>query len=331
MWWVLGATSRVGSHLIEHPPVPGPLHAVGRTDPRATGGVVSAFTRCDLSDETGVRRLSLRWRPGDVVVNFAAATDPDACERERPIPEGLPSPDRLAGIPSWRLNALLPGWLAEEATRTQAYLIQISTNFVFDGTRGPYGESDGPSPYGVALSWYGFTKGQGEAAALSDGRHAVLRIAHPFRSSLSGKPDLARIFLQRELRGDLFPLFTDQQITPTWIPDVTRCIGLLSQQRLPGRFHVASPEVTTPFEFARTLFKETGLASDDLPVARLSESARSIYRAPRPMNAPLSISRVRGLGLEPLNYRSSIRAFASELRTLAGPEWRSRLGSAPDT
>ena len=112
---VLGATSRVGAHFVSHPPTGWSVVSAGRTDPRGKGLTVQAHTLLDLSDEAAVRAF-LRSSTAEAWVNFAARTDVDGCERERP---GDPAEARRATVKgsAWVLNAELPRWLAEEGER----------------------------------------------------------------------------------------------------------------------------------------------------------------------------------------------------------------------
>jgi dTDP-4-dehydrorhamnose reductase len=311
---VLGATSMVGSHWIERGSEARDVLAVGRSNPRARSLDSIEFRRLDLGDEASVRAVLREVEP-EVWLNFAARTDVDGCERERPAaaPPGA-DPGRSS---AWTLNAELPRWIAEEAHARQRYLVHVSTDFVFDGGAGPYAESADPSPWGPRIGWYGYTKGIGERAVR--GAHptaAVLRIAYPFRAHFAAKPDFARTLIERRRARALYPLYTDQRITPTWIPDVTLSVDALIRRRATGTFHVASPQVTTPLEFARALFQAVdakGGTGDELPVGRLADVSPSAGRAPRPLLGGLRVERIRRLGVQPLDYRSAVRAFAAEL------------------
>ena len=116
----------------------------------------------------------------DVVVNFAAATDVDAVERERPAHDAAPHGSAL------QINAAAPGGMARATRASGKFLISISTDFVFDGLRGPYPESAEPSPLSPLVSWYGWTKGEGERLVRSaDPSASIVRISYPYRTSYS--------------------------------------------------------------------------------------------------------------------------------------------------
>ncbi|MGH9029778.1 MAG: sugar nucleotide-binding protein, partial [Acidimicrobiales bacterium] len=128
---VFGADSLVGSDFVETSTRP--VIAAGRSDPRNLGLEIEEFHNVDLEDSDAVER-TVRDSKAGVVVSFAAATDVDAVERERP--RSLAE----AGGSAFRLNAQAPGSMAKATRATGKFLVVLSTDFVFDGTTGPYSE-----------------------------------------------------------------------------------------------------------------------------------------------------------------------------------------------
>jgi dTDP-4-dehydrorhamnose reductase len=312
---VFGSTSLVGSDFTAEATSRFEVHAVGRSDPAELNLGVHQFHRIDLTDEHAVRDL-LAARSGDVAwINFAARTDVDGCERER-LSDPQKNPDSSSRADSaWRMNADFPGWLAEASAASRTPLIHLSTDFVFDGTAGPYQEDDLPSPLGPRLSWYGYTKGMGEQRIRHSGAPALtLRISYPYRARFESKTDLARNLLARGRAGRLFPLYSDQRITPTWVPDVTGALLAVTEKAETGTLHVASPETTSPLEFAACLFREFHLDVGPLKEARLAEQPARLDRAPRPILGGLGVRRAQALGLLTHTYRDGIRAMATDER-----------------
>ena len=302
---VLGATSRVGSHFVAHPPAGWSVVTAGRTDPRSRGLTVDSHTPLDLSDEAAVRGF-LRGAKADACVNFAARTDVDGCEKER----SDPSAARPTGLPgsAWTLNAELPRWVAEEEERAGRFFVHISTDYVFDGTHGPYPEATPPSPPSEKVSWYGVTKGIGESAVFSSkGPRSVLRISHPYGNPSPGGIDLALTLLAQRREDRLHPLYVDQRITPTWIPDVSTALGAILDLSSTRIYHVASPEVTSPYGFAKALFASRGWRTDDLRTASLASQARDPARAARPVLGGLLVREVHKLDVRPRSFREGIR------------------------
>ncbi|MGZ6993395.1 MAG: SDR family oxidoreductase, partial [Ilumatobacteraceae bacterium] len=122
------------------------------------GDEVMPATRAvlDVSDRDAVYGCVSVWRP-DVVINCAAWTAVDACEADP--------------VRALALNGLAVRWLAESCDRAAARLVQISTDYVFDGALDrPYHEWDDPAPQSV----YGSSKLAGEREALVLGASATV-------------------------------------------------------------------------------------------------------------------------------------------------------------
>lgn len=299
---MLGATSLVGSDFVASSPLG--LSAAGRADPRAFGLRVERFDRLDLSDPAEVER-HVRSAPEPVVVNFAARTDVDAIERERSV----------AATPSgsaWAVNALAPEAVARAARRAGKYLVQLSTDFVFEGTSGPYGEDAPRSPLSTRMSWYGWTKSEGERLASGASPDlAVVRISYPYRASFPPKLDFARWMLARHRDGTLPPLYANQQISPTWVPDVSGALETLVRRRASGVFHVASPELTTPWEFGKELLALARGSTVEVVRGTLVDPVPGSGVAPRPIRGGLTPGRAQRLGVRLTPWRVGVRELVS--------------------
>ncbi|MCI4337567.1 MAG: sugar nucleotide-binding protein, partial [Thermoplasmata archaeon] len=180
---VFGATSLVGSHFVAHPPAGVAIAAAGRRSPDRIGIPPTRFDAVDLHDAKAVETV-VAESPELVVVNFAARTDVDGVERERPA---VASADPTLSN-AYRVNALAPEAMARGARANGKFLITISTDFIFDGHRGPYAEAAPPDPLGPRVSWYGWTKGEGERRVRATlPQAAVVRISYPYRPPFGGK------------------------------------------------------------------------------------------------------------------------------------------------
>jgi dTDP-4-dehydrorhamnose reductase len=303
---VFGATSLVGSDLVASHALR--VAAAGRTDPAVRGLPVERFESVDLANPARVLEL-VRDSPEPVIVNFAALTDVDAVERERP------SPGRPPGGVAWSVNTQAAEAMARGAREVGKYMIQISTDFVFDGTAGPYAEESPVSPLTDRMNWYGWTKSEAERlVALRDPTSLIVRIAYPYRADFSAKLDFARWIVSRHKDGKLPPLFSDQQITPTWVPDLTRALTHLIPQKASGIVHIASPQVTSPFEFGRELLMRVGGAPVQITAGSMASGPSMPGRAPRPLKGGLRPHRARQLGVPLTSWRDGIDLFARESR-----------------
>ena len=179
--------------------------------------------------------------PIDAVVNFAAYTDVAGTEAERGNYDGLVWKINVTGLRDF-INLLNP-----EST----YFIQISTDMVFTGSGddpGPYSEDhkicDDPSK----LSWYGYSKAQGEklVSGYFD-NFSILRLIAPVRAKFEAKLDFLRKHLQLYNEGKLYPLFYDQKISICYIDEICLTLEKLLEGRR-GTYHASSTDTISPYE-----------------------------------------------------------------------------------
>jgi dTDP-4-dehydrorhamnose reductase len=149
----------------------------------------------DLSDSDGLRELVRSIKP-DIIINAAAYTNVDKAESEQ---------EKARAI-----NAIGPGVLAEEAKKINAVMVQYSTDYVFDGTKGsPYVETDKPNPLNV----YGQTKLEGEQAiAASRCVNLVLRTSWVYSMRQGG---FVTKVLQWARTQEVMRVVDDQISSPT--------------------------------------------------------------------------------------------------------------------
>ena len=235
----------------------------------------------------------------DVVLNCAAEALVDRCEVERQA--------------ATRINAVVPGMLAEACARAEVPFVHISTDYVFGGPaapEGPFTESDIAGP----AQFYGETKSAGEKAVLSAvGRRTVARVSWLFGPNASPFADY--VLAQARDRGEVPVL--DQASRPTWLPGLARwCVDLCSALSdgafTPHILHPAGGPAATRVEWARAILDAQGL--QDIPV--VPQEATKAPLAPRPRDTRLDTARTD----------SWCRAT-----WISGiPDWREALRNSPE-
>jgi len=243
----------------------------------------------DVSDRVAVFRVVDQARP-DWVINAAAFNDVDGAE--------------TAVETAFAVNGAGPGYLAEAAAQVGASIVHISTDYVFDGTKGvPYTEEDVPNPQSV----YARSKYVGEQRVLESGASAcVLRTAWLY--GRHGK-NFVEAILAAAAKGGPLRVVTDQIGSPTATSDLARAIAQLIQSPAHGLFHVANAGACSRFEFAQAIIRG---AVEVLPITTL-ESARP---APRPANSSLVSVRWQPAGLPPLrNWQQALVSFLAQSAT----------------
>lgn len=196
----------------------------------------------DILSKGDLKKVFADFAP-EVVINFAAFTNVEEAEKEKGQKSGLCYQINVGGAKN----------VAEICKLFNAYLIHISTEYVFDGIKNnAYNEEDKPNP----INWYGQTKYFGEQAVLASNKAScIARISMPFSAKYTLKKDVARFFLEQLKNGIEINAIEDQEITPTLVDDIAKALGQIAKRRSKGIFHVCATTSTTPYKFAKLLAK----------------------------------------------------------------------------
>jgi dTDP-4-dehydrorhamnose reductase len=228
---VIGANGQLGSDLVA---------AFSEN-----GDAVSGLTHSDIEiSELPSVSLSLEEVRPQVIVNTAAMHHVENCERE---------PEKAFAV-----NALGPRNLAIVARDLGAALMHVSTDYVFDGSKGsPYVEEDNPQP----LNAYGITKLAGEQfVRATTAKHFVIRTSGLYgKSPCRAKGGLNFIELMLKLakeRGEV-RVVDSEVVTPTSTAELAQQIVQLSRSDCYGLYHATAEGSCSWHEFAREIFAIT--------------------------------------------------------------------------
>jgi len=257
---------------------------------RASGDEVLAYDhgKLDIANAEDVFRTLHEGKP-DVVINCAAWTDVDGCERDS---------ER-----AFAANARGPENLAKASHEMNSVFITISTDYVFDGTKeGFYTEADQPNP----LSVYGLSKLEGERRAQKE-YPATIIVRSGFIFGPGGSNFLSTI-VERASKGEKIKAISDAYGTPTYSRDLAVRLREFAQLNLPGIFHVANAGDGASYEqFVREAIRMSGYVGVDVEVVQMSSLKRP---AARPRNSRLRSLNSEAVGLSSLpNWRSSLNDF----------------------
>ena len=243
----------------------------------------------DITDEAQVRHAA-RGLDFDAVIHSAAYTNVDGAESERDL--------------AMAVNRDGTRHVAAIARERGATLVYVSSDYVFDGTKGaPYVEEDPPH----ALSVYGASKLAGEEAALTSGVPClVVRTSWLFGS---GGKNFVDTIAQKALRGEPLSVVDDQRGSPTYARDLAHGIELLLRRGALGIVHVTNAGETTWYglaiEIARTLAVPTPISP--------TTTASFKRPAPRPAYSALSGERYRALAGAPLPpWQDAVHRYLAE-------------------
>lgn len=254
---VTGATGLVGSHFVER------SYEFNILAPN--------IDELNLQDEQSVANYFQEHNP-DWVINFAAYTNVSAAENERGDENGLCWQINVGGV-----SSLLKNYKSNN-------FIQISTDMVFEGSEqypGPYDENAKIPDNHNNLTWYGWTKNRAEKMVKERGG-TVVRIIYPVRANYENKLDYIRGPLFKIASGKMHPLFNDQQISITYINELTLALKTIITDDHHGVFHV-STDTTTPYDLISKVLLEIGQDPSILQSSSVKEFLKTqgpAYRYP---------------------------------------------------
>lgn len=257
---------------------------------------LSLETGVDITDHTALaERISQSEAPW--VFHFAAYTDVDQAEN-----------DRTAGTGGkvWKINVTATEHLVKLCSATGKRLLYVSTDYVFDGQKESYSESDEPDPEG----WYGITKYEGELRVRELGKQGlIIRIANPYRSSWAGKPDF--VHKVRLSLSDKNPISApdDQIFVPTLIDDIAGAVRFLTQSSAYGIYHVVGSQMISPYLAVRLIAENFGITG--ITVHPVKFKQYFLNRSPRPLLAGLKNDKISKSGIRMNTFTDGLKIIRS--------------------
>ncbi|WP_108250543.1 dTDP-4-dehydrorhamnose reductase [Planctomonas deserti] len=244
-----------------------------------SGRPVTALGRADL-DVTDADAVRAAVAGHDVIINAAAYTRVDDAETHEDE--------------AYAVNATGAAVLAAAAAETGAALVQVSTDYVFNGrATSPYSEDEQHDP----ISAYGRTKAEGERLALQNnpGRTYIVRTAWLYGAN---GPNFPRTMLRLAADREVVSVVNDQYGQPTWTADLAaQIVAMLDAGAPAGVYHGTNSGRASWFDFAQAVFLANGLDPDRV---KPTDSSTFQRPAPRPAFSVLGHSGWERAGLAPM-------------------------------
>ena len=285
---ITGASGLLGQSLVKLAGVKGhEVCSLYHTHPPRSGRTL----QIDLTDAKAVEDL-LQMEAPNVVINTASITDVDLCEREPEL--------------AMRVNGTAAGYLAEACERIQAFLVHVSTDYVFDGIKGNYSENDETAP----VNCYGSSKLLGERLTLGRGKSCIARTSVLYGWGRQNRANFATWLHGKLSRREQVNVVTDQFASPTLNSSLAEMILELSGRRLSGIFHVSGATRASRYGFAIALAQQFGFDTNlVIPV----ESSSVGWVARRPRDSSLNVAKAMEiLDNKPATMDAGLRKFAQE-------------------
>lgn len=292
---VTGANGLLGQKLVrllnEHQEIT--TIATARTrDPKSTPN--QALLPLDITNPMQVQSVLTQARP-EIVINTAAMTQVDQCES-----------DQEACV---KVNTTAVGYLVKTCKETGSLLIQLSTDFIFDGGHGPLDETAMPGP----VNFYGESKLRAETLIQeSNAAWCILRTVLVY--GYTGEPGRSNIVLwvKKSLEsGKEIQVVNDQWRTPTLAEDLAMGCYLAATHKARGIYHIAGKDMLTPFDIAEMTAEVFGL---DTTLIKPTDSTKFRQPARRPQRTGFLIDKARRtLGYEPHSFREGLEIIRHQM------------------
>ena len=271
-----GACEVSGLDLMEKPVIPDGL---------------TAYSRVDITKQEELRAFFSKHQP-DTVINTAAVTNVDLCEKEQ----------EKADLVNHRAVRLL---LTTAGKKVR--FVQLSTDYVFDGESGPYGDDDKPNPVSV----YGLTKFKAEKAVMSFSKdNLVIRTMVLFGKAVNVRPDFITFLKSSLSSGKAVNVVTDQIGNITLANNLARNMGALIKEGITGVLAVSGLDILSRHEIAFKVAEHYGL---DASLIRPAKTADLKQAARRPLNSGFRLERARKVpGAELIDFKEQLRRYDVE-------------------
>ena len=243
---------------------------------------------CDITKAEHLRQAVAE---ANVIINCAAYTNVDGAESETEL--------------AYKVNAEAAGQLGVLARKTDAWVLHVSTDFVFDGrSQRPYTEIDPVNP----INAYGQSKLAGEQLLAQSGcRHCILRVEWTYGAAGS---NFVTKLIQRARTDKTVKVVDDQVGSPTATTEVSKIICLLLEKQPEGIFHFASAGYVSRYEMAGFIVDKLSMDAEVVPC----KTGEFPSPAARPLSSRFDCSKIRRLLAEPIEaWEGPLEHFLGQL------------------
>ncbi|MDE1841715.1 MAG: dTDP-4-dehydrorhamnose reductase [Thaumarchaeota archaeon] len=250
-------------------------------------------TLLDLQNPESITKTIEKTRP-DVIIHLAAMTNVDLCEANQEL--------------ALKINAKSTGMIAKESAKHRAFLLYVSTDYVFDGEHGMKKENDETNP----VDYYGKSKLEGEKAL--DGMASawcIARTSTPFGLHKTRKS--FPLFVAENLKAKKqLTIVTDQLTSPTYVPNLSRMLIEISMRQITGIIHTAGATRISRYDVASLVAEKLHLDQGLIKPVTIKEMN---WTAKRPKDSSLDVSKATQiLNEKPMELEPALDLFLNELK-----------------
>ncbi len=293
---VTGANGLLGNKLVELCLMKGDeliATSLGESRLSQTGSFV--YEQLNITDREQVDRVLNRYEP-EVVINTAAMTQVDDCETQQ---------DKC-----WKINVEAVSNLVHASEKTGSFFIQLSTDFIFDGSEGPLDETAEPNP----VNYYGESKLAAENIVKdSKLEWAIARTVLVYGISPGMSRSNIILWVKEKLeKGEEIRVVNDQFRTPTLAEDLALGCYLIAQRRARGIFNISGSDFLTPYQMAVQTADFFGL---DKSLIHETDSKTFTQPARRPLITGFKIDKAKEeLWYQPQSFIEGVAVVAELIK-----------------
>jgi dTDP-4-dehydrorhamnose reductase len=250
--------------------------------------------KLDITDSTALKQIFDKTKP-DVIVHSAALTDVDKCEKEKDL--------------AWKINVESTSNIAQLCHKHNSFLVYVSTDYVFNGEKGNYKETEQTAP----INNYGLTKLKGEERIKqSEAEYCIARASVIYGSiPATGKVNFALWLIERLGKKEETKTVTDQWNSPTLNTNLAEMILEIAEKRITGTFHLAGATRLSRHEFAQKIAEKFNL--DKSLLTPVSSETMS-WIAKRPRDTSLNVEKAKQtLNNKPLQISEALSRLRKEI------------------
>ncbi|QNM85941.1 SDR family oxidoreductase [Polaribacter pectinis] len=252
------------------------------------------YISIDITKEESFKEELLQVKP-DFIINTAAMTNVDACENNKQECDAL--------------NIDVVKTLVKVSEEINTHIIHISTDFIFDGKKGYYKETDTPNP----LSYYGLSKLKSEEV-LTNSRidFTVLRTILVYGKVFDMSRSNIVLWVKQMLEDKKeINIVDDQYRTPTYVEDLAIACKISMDKKAIGIFNISSNTLLSVYEIAQQIADTFGL--DKSFIKPISTSTLN-QTAPRPAKTGFNLSKTNNeLNFYPKSFKEDLLIFKETL------------------
>ncbi|GAA5025744.1 NAD(P)-dependent oxidoreductase [Marivirga lumbricoides] len=274
------------------------LIATARGENRLPADESYKYLSLDITNEKEVMQTIEKERP-DVIINTAAMTNVDQCETEKEN--------------CWKLNVDAVKYLINASEKINAFLLHLSTDFIFDGEGGPYKEEDTPNP----VSYYGESKLAAEKLLLeSHIDWAIARTVLVYGIAHDMSRSNIILWVKKSLEeGKNINVVDDQWRSPTLAEDLAQGCFLIVEKKARGIFNISGKDFMTPYEMA---IQTADYFKLDKALITKTDGSKFKQTAKRPPRTGFILDKAyKVLDYKPHSFKEGIAILSGQLNQLS--------------